>query len=159
MSYPITWQSLFYSISRFLNICSFSNDSIADNVSPWHLATRCSFRWRYEQSALPSTKSSIVQHTYNLIIQPRRNHRKYPERQNEIEHRQCNGQDVQSIPTDKDTVDELAAQVWNFGKKKNKTQFCANLEGGTQGQSLSRTLTHGNFAIITGTYSDDSGKC
>lgn len=70
-----------------------------------------------------------------------------------------NGQDVQSIPTDKDTVDELAAQVWNFGKKKNKVQFCANLEGGTQGQSLSRTLTHGNFAIITGTYSDDSGNC
>jgi hypothetical protein len=70
-----------------------------------------------------------------------------------------NGQDVQSIPTDKDTVDELAAQVWNFGKNKNQGQFCANLQGSPQDTQFSRTLTHGNFAVITGTYSDDSGNC
>jgi hypothetical protein len=70
-----------------------------------------------------------------------------------------NGQDVQSIPTDKGTVDQLAAQVWNFGKDKNRAQFCANLVGNTQSNSFSRTLTHGSFALITGTFSDDSGNC
>lgn len=69
------------------------------------------------------------------------------------------GAHVQSIPTDRSTIDDLAAQVYDYGFNKNLDHYCANLEGGVSGSSFTRTLTHGNFGLTRGVFSDKSGNC
>jgi hypothetical protein len=70
------------------------------------------------------------------------------------------GASVQSLPQDEDTIADLAEQLYNYGKKQNRDQFCADLQGSASGSgTFSRTLTHRNYALIDGIFSDMSGKC
>ena len=70
-----------------------------------------------------------------------------------------NGASVQSLPTDEGTISALAEQLYNYGKNKNKSQFCADLQGGVNSAGLTRQLTAGNYALITGIFDDRKGKC
>lgn len=66
---------------------------------------------------------------------------------------------MQSLPTDEGTISDLAEQLYNYGKKNNKSQFCADLQGGVASAGFSRQLTAGNFALISGIFDDRKNKC
>lgn len=69
------------------------------------------------------------------------------------------GASVQSVPTDEDTVSHLAEQLYNFGKKKNRDQFCADLRGGAGSRGFTRQLTTGNYALLSGIFSNKQNQC
>ncbi|KAH0218908.1 hypothetical protein KCV03_g6204, partial [Aureobasidium melanogenum] len=54
----------------------------------------------------------------------------------------------------KDASMPAAEAIWNYGHNQNSGDFCANLVGPS-----GDVLTHGNFAILDGTFTDYAGKC
>lgn len=54
-------------------------------------------------------------------------------------------------------VKKAAASIWNFGKNQNAAEHCVNFED--YNSSPVRYIDRGTFAIIAGTYTDQSGRC
>lgn len=54
-------------------------------------------------------------------------------------------------------VKQAAASIWNYGKNKNVAEHCVNFED--YKTSPTKYIDHGSFAIVAGTFTDQSGTC
>ncbi|KAF2167560.1 hypothetical protein M409DRAFT_54155 [Zasmidium cellare ATCC 36951] len=54
-------------------------------------------------------------------------------------------------------VKQATASIWNYGKSKNVAEHCVNFED--YNTSPTKYIDHGSFAIVAGTFTDQSGTC